>query len=87
MDSPRNLRSFIPVIFLSTLTACSYFSEEKVLERSTAIAEKRELWAYKRQACEESSVGAWMCTGSSKKVQVQYPWIYCECVDNQRVLQ
>lgn len=37
MDRPLSLRSFIPVIFLSILTACSYFSEEKMLERNTAI--------------------------------------------------
>lgn len=56
-------------------------------ERRIELAEKRELWAFKRQACENSTSGAWMCTGASKAAQEQYPWVHCGCVDNQRVLR
>ena len=57
------------------------------LERRIQLAEKRELWAFQQQACENSTSGAWMCTGASKAAQDQYPWVYCGCVDNRRVLE
>ncbi len=76
--------SALTVVVMSS--ACSSLTEKDSLERQTLTAEKRELWAFKRMACEDSSIGAWMCTGSNKRAQEQYPWMYCGCVDNQRVL-
>lgn len=75
------------LILVSILSACSFFDEAVQEERRTANVEKREHWAYQRQLCEESQVGAWMCSGNNKRAQEQHPWLYCGCVDNQRVLE
>jgi hypothetical protein len=90
MRSPGISRFFSSVAFLvllSLVSACSSLTEQERLEKQTTLAEKRELWAYKRQACEDSVTGAWMCTGSSKAAKEQSPWLYCGCADNGRVLE
>ena len=81
--SSRMLATLIVILITS---ACASLTEKESLERQTAAAEKRELWAFKRMACEDSSMGAWMCTASNKRAREQMPWLYCACVDNQGVL-
>ena len=80
-------QAVVAVSLVSILSACSFFDEAERQERRTANVEKREHWAYQQQRCEQSKTGAWMCSGSNKRAQEQQPWLYCGCVDNQRVLE
>jgi len=89
-DGPILISRFRWVAFwalLSLLSACSSFSEQARLESQTAVAEKRELWAYKQKACEDLVTGAWMCSGNSKAANERSPWLHCGCADNGRVLE
>ncbi len=86
MNRLFGLRILATLAFVLVTSACSSLSEKESLERQTVAAEKRELWAFKRMACEDSMMGAWMCTASSERAREQHPWLYCGCVDNQRLL-
>ena len=82
---------YLPLCFLA-LTAmyvasgCSV-TEQYRLERQIAMAEKREQYAYERQACEASSRGAWVCTSGSERAREEFPWLHCGCTDNQSALR
>lgn len=83
-----NDRVYVPTalaVALSLLQGC-VMSEERQLERATALAEKREQYAYERMACESSSRGAWMCTSGTERARENYPWLHCSCTDNRTAL-
>jgi hypothetical protein len=86
MNRLFGLRMLAALIVILITSACSSLTEKESLERQTAVAEKRELWAFKHMACEDSSMGAWMCSVSNERAREQFPWLYCVCVDNQGVL-
>ena len=67
-------------------TGCATTEAER-LERRTALAEKREKYAYERYACEEKLQAAWICTSPNKPANERYPWLHCSCTDNGTVLR
>ena len=70
---------------VTLVSACATTEEDRYL-RQIELAEKREQAAMERQACEESSSGAWMCTSGNRRANEREPWLYCGCVDNQQAI-
>ena len=76
----------LALLLIASLASGCVMSEQYRLERATALAEKREQYAYERRACEASTRGAWMCTSGSERAREDYPWLHCSCTDNRSVL-
>ncbi|MDJ0941769.1 MAG: hypothetical protein QNJ00_18535 [Woeseiaceae bacterium] len=79
------MRFTIVLLAASMLSACA--TEAERLERATALAEKREQYAYERYACELNVRTAWICTSPNKRANENYPWLHCSCTENGTVLR
>jgi len=79
-------RALVATVSAGLLSGCA-MSEQYRLERQTAMAEKREQYAYERQVCEESNRGAWLCTSGSERAREDFPWLHCSCTDNRGALR